>query len=59
MSMSVLLGGTFIQAELDYRRERAMQQYHRRPRRQRRRHARRPLGWGSWGQPHNTRPAVS
>ena len=59
MSMGGLIGETFIQSELEARRERAMQQYHRRPRR----HPKRRLGWPfkrrTWGQRHHGRPAVS
>lgn len=62
MSMGIVIGETFLQAEFEYRRERAMMQFNRRPRRQRRQkrpHLPTPLGWRSWGQPHNGRPAVS
>lgn len=41
MSMAQLIAEGFIQTELDFRRERAFQQYNRRPRRRKR--VRRPL----------------
>ena len=62
MSMGSLLGETFIQSELDARRERTMQQYARHPRRHHKRHLHWPFGRSSSrnGLPvRNRRPAVS
>ena len=58
MSMSGLVGETFIQSELDYHRERAMQQYNRRHHRQHKWHLAWPLTRQQPGQ-HHRRPAVS
>ncbi len=59
MSMSGLIGETFIQSELEFRRERAMQQYHRRPRRHRKRHLAWPFAQHAFARRRSSRPAVS
>lgn len=58
MMMGALIAQTFIQSELDYRRERAMQQYNRRPRRHHERHAAWPFARHTPAR-HHHRPAVS
>lgn len=59
MSLSGLIGETFIQSELDYRRERAMHQYSRHTRRHAKRHLAWPFGRHPAAQRRPSRPAVS
>ena len=60
MTIGGLIGETFIQTEVDFRRERAMQQYNRRPHRHHRRHPAWHFHRHAAGQPHpGTTPAVS
>lgn len=59
MYMSGLIGETFIQSEIEFRRERAMQQYHRQPSRHHKRHLVWPFAHHTSNQRHSSRPAVS
>jgi hypothetical protein len=62
MSMSGLIGEFFIQSEVEQRRERAMQQYNRRPPRSARgnkHHLTWPLARHTSGQTQHGRPVVS
>jgi hypothetical protein len=59
MSMSGMVGETFVQSEVEFRRERAMQQYNRRPSRHHKRHLAWPFGRQPSGPARVNRPAVS
>lgn len=59
MSMGGLIGETFLQSELEFRRERAMQQYHRRPRRHHKRHLAWPFARHPASRRRHSSPAVS
>jgi hypothetical protein len=58
MTMSGLIAETFIQSEVEFHRERAMQQYNRRPRQHHRRHLAWPFARHTPA-PAQHRPAVS
>jgi hypothetical protein len=59
MSMSGLIGETFIHSELEFRRERAMQQFNRRKSRHPRHHLAWPFHRHTTAGPRHTTAAVS
>jgi hypothetical protein len=59
MSMTGLIGETFNQSEVEFRRERAMQQYNRRPGRHHKRHLAWPFARHTSAQHSSSKPAVS
>ncbi len=58
MTIGGLIGETFIQNEVEFRRERTMQQYNRRPHRHQKRHVAWPFARHP-GEKHQSHPAVS